>query len=651
MSSVTTSTPEPLNKAFAAFRAGDLTGAEALCQEFLAKPDQSDSHHFDALHLLAAAQFRAGRPAEAVANYDAALAISPQAADVLNNRAVALKSLGRFDDAVASYGGALAVRPDFVEALVNRGNALVQMKRYDEALASYDQAIAIRPDNATVLNNRGSVLNALARFDEAVASYDKALAIRPDFVEALNNRGISLISLRRFEEALANCTKSLAARPGNSQALTTQALAYHELGQIEHAVASYDKALVAEPKNAELSGRRVCALSALGHSEDAASDFDAAVASRPDDAEAYNQRGLMLAEARRFPEALTSFRKAQELQPTFIAAHRNELKLHLLTGDFRRAWWKEDQQWKWEPSAASSGKSKERQWDGLQLLSNKTILLHGGQSYADVIQFCRYIPRLAARGARVIADVAPPLRELLAGMPGVAEVTSGDDGTVAFNLHCTFASLPRAFATTLDTIPNAVPYLPVASHTADEWTNKLSTKEHPQIGIVWSGDRLPELPEQTDGSIGLADFLKLVNADTTFVCAQQVISDTDARLLHEHAEILTFGDALNDFSEAAALLSRLDLLITVDSSMAHLAGALGKPVWVLLRHTPDWRWLIDREDSPWYPTARLFRQHTNGEWSEILERVAAELQKFVETSGASPPLAPDYSAETKFGIE
>jgi tetratricopeptide (TPR) repeat protein len=642
MSSVTATESEPLNRAFAALQAGDLAATEGLCNEFLARPDQTTSLHFDALHLLAAAQFRAGRPADALANYDAALAIKPQAADVLNNRAVALKALGRFDEAIASYDNALEARPDFVEAIVNRGNALVQMKRFEEALATYDHALAIRPENATVLNNRGSVLNALGRFDEAVASYDKALTIRPVFVEALNNRGISLISLRHFEEALANCKQALAARPGSPQALATQGLAHHELGHLEDAVASYDKALAADPQNAELRCRRGRALSAQGRSADALADYDAAVTNRPDHAESYNERGLVLTELRLFPEALTSFRKAQEVQPDFIAAHRNELKLHLLTGDFRRAWWKEDQQWKWEKAPASHSKSKERQWDGLQLVSQKTVLLHGGQSHADIIQFCRYIPRLSARGARVIVDVAPRLRELLGGMPGVAQTTSGDDDGLAFDLHCPFGSLPRAFATTLDTVPNVVPYLPVAPDVAEQWNGKLGPKERPRIGLVWSGD---VQQEKAAGAMGLPAFLKLLNADATFVCAQSDITDADAEQLRQRPEILTLGDAHDDFSEAAALISRLDLLITVDSSMAHLAGALGKPVWVLLRHTPDWRWLIDREDSLWYPTARLFRQGANRNWNEVIERVDAELRKFVDANGASPPLAPESLTE------
>jgi tetratricopeptide (TPR) repeat protein len=644
MSNVTATEPAPLQEAFSAFKGGDMAGTEKLCQEFLEKHDRTNPFYFDAIQLLAAFLLRARRPADALASYDAALAIRPHDANALNNRGLALKTLGRLDEAVASYDSALAVQPDFAEALINRGNALVLTKRFEEALASYDKALAIRLDNATLLNNHGTILNALGRFDEAVASYDKALAIRPDFVEALNNRGVALTSLRRFEDVLANCKQSLAAHPGNVQALATQGIVLCELGRFEDAVASYDEALATQSQNAELRYSRARALTELGRAADALIDCDAALARRNDYAEAHNQRGLVLTEVRHIPEALASFRKAQELRPDFTDPHRNELKLHLLTGDFRRAWWKDDQQWKWDASAAQPNKARERQWDGLQLLSNKTILLHDAQSHTDAIQFCRYIPRLAARGARVIIDVDQPLRELIGGMPGVAQVTSGNEAATEFDLHCPFASLPRAFATTLETIPNAVPYLPVAPHAADQWNDRLGAKERLRIGIVWSGE---EPQKHSVCSIELAVFLKLLNVNATFVCAQRRISGTDAELLRERPEILTFGDALNDFSEAAACISRLDLLLSVDSSLAHIAGALGKPVWVLLRHTPDWCWLIDREDSPWYPTARLFRQSPNGDWSEVVDRVAVALQKFIETNDASPPLAPELLMETQ----
>ena len=459
----------------------------------------------------------------------------------------------------------------------------------------------------------------------------------PASAETLLNRGIALAALQRFEEALASCQQSLALRPGHAGTLTTQGVILHELGRFEEAVASYDKALASRPDDAELLYHRARALTELRRFEDALASCETALTSRPDFAEAFNQRGVVLKELRRFPEALASFSKAQKLRPDFVDAHRNEAQLYLLTGDFRSGWWKYDQQSK--PGAATLLVSKfpNPPWDGLEMLCDKTILLHGDQAYGDTIQFSRYIPRLAARSARVIVDVERPLRELVAGITGVAQVAADDDAPAVFDFHCPFAGLPRAFATTLNNIPATVPYLRAPNQAVAEWDTRLGAKACRRIGIVWSGDA-PHAKDRC--SIELTAFLKLLDdLDATFVCAQRDISGGDEAVLRERSGILTFGNALKDFSQAAALLSCLDLVISVDSCMAHLAGALGIPVWVLLQYTPDWRWLLDRDDSPWYPTARLFRQRRRDDWNEVVARVAAELRKFVDRSDAtaSPP--------------
>jgi tetratricopeptide (TPR) repeat protein len=664
--------PEPLKKAWAAYQAGDLAGADGLCQDILAKHNRNDALYCDAVHLLAAVQFRSGRLAEALASYDEVLGTKPQFADALNNRANTLKALKRFDEALASYDSALTVRPDFVEALNNRGNALMEMNRFEDALASYDRALAIRPDYAMALNNRGSALKALKRFDEAVISYDKALAIKPDFVEALVNRGnvlrevtrfeealaaydralalrpgdaetllnrgIALMALQRFAQALASCKQSLALRPGHAAALTNQGVILHELGLFEEAVASYDEALASRLNDAELLYHRARAFTELRRFEDALASCETALTSRPDFAEAFNQRGVVLKELRRFPEALASFSKAQKIRPDFVDAHRNEAQLYLLAGDFRSGWWKYDQQSKQGAATLLMSKFPNPPWDGLEMLCDKTILLYGDQA-CDTIQFSRYIPRLAALGARVIVEVERPLRELIAGITGVAQVVVDEDPPPVFDFHCPFAGLPRAFATTLNNIPATVPYLRPPNLAVADWEMRLGAKTRRRIGIVWSGD--PPRENNLSRSIELAAFLPLIGIDATFVCAQREISEVDQVALQQRPEILTFGNALSDFSEAAALVSCLDLVISVDSCMAHLAGALGIPVWVLLQYTPDWRWLLDREDSPWYPTARLFRQRRHDDWTEVVARVAIELQRVVDRSRATASPAHD----------
>jgi tetratricopeptide (TPR) repeat protein len=644
MSTVTPILPEPLKRAAVALQTGgDLTSAAKLCEDIQAEHDPTDATYFDALYLLAALQFRSGRLIEALASYDEALTIRPHFPEALINRAKVLCALKRFDDAVSDYDQALSLRPDAAEAHLNRANALMQMRRFEEALASYDKTLAIKPDDAIALNNRGSALNTLRRSNEAVMNYDKALMIKPDFVAALNNRGIALAALQRFEEALASCNQSLAVQPDDAWALTTRGKILHALGRFEEAVASYNKVLATQPGRAETQYHRAHALTELGRLEDALVSCNAALASRPDFAEAFNQRGVIQSELHHFPEALASFTNAQKLRPAFGDAYRNEVRLHLLVGDFRSAWRKRDELSK-RASAAVSTRFPTPSWDGLEPLYGRTILLHGdsigGEAFGDAIQFCRYVPLLAARGAQVVLEVERPLCKLVASITGVTQVTTPDDNTAtAFEHHIPFSSLPWAFGTRLETIPAAIPYLQAQTEAAAEWDTRLGTRTRPRVGVVWTSDSPRE--NKRSSSIPLAALLPLLGAEATFVCAQRIISGTDQLVLQAQPEILNFGDTLNDFSEAAALISCLDLVISVDSCMAHLAGALGKPVWVLLCHTPDWRWLLDRDDSPWYPTARLFRQRRQDDLDEVVARVAVELQKFVDRSGVNASPARD----------
>jgi hypothetical protein len=360
------------------------------------------------------------------------------------------------------------------------------------------------------------------------------------------------------------------------------------------------------------------------------------LASRPHFAEALNQRGVIQKELGRFPEALASFSSAQKLRPDYVDAYRNEAQLHLLVGDFRSAWRKRDELSKRDASAGVPRNFPTPPWDGLEPLYGRTILLHGDstgdEAYADAIQFVRYVPLLAKRGVRVVLEVERPLCKLVAGVAGVDQATTPDDNTEAtFDYHIPFCSLPWAFGTKLDTIPAIVPYLRAQTETAAKWDTLLGARIRPRVGVVWLGN--PPREKKLRRSAELAAFLPLLGVDATFVCAQRNISSADQ--FQAQPEILTFGDTLNDFSEAAALISSLDLVISVDSCMAHLAGALGKPVWVLLCHTPDWRWLLDRDDSPWYPTTRLFRQQRNhDDWDEIVAQVAVELRAFVNRGGA-----------------
>jgi hypothetical protein len=289
----------------------------------------------------------------------------------------------------------------------------------------------------------------------------------------------------------------------------------------------------------------------------------------------------------------------------------------LLVGDFGRGWEQYEARWDTTQLAAMKRNFPQPRWRGSHDLAGKTILLHAEQGLGDTIQFCRYVPDVAERGGRVVLEVQRPLHALMRTLAGAAEVISRGDPLPAFDLHCPLLSLPLAFGTTLKTVPSATPYLRASSSAAADWDARLGEKRRPRIGLAWSGS----YGNDPSRSIGLAPLLSLLEIDATFVSLQKDVRAADAGVLRGRRDLIHFGDALTNFSDTAALVSTLDLVISVDTSVAHLAGALGKPVWVLLPFVPDWRWLLDRETSPWYPTARLFREDGTRTWDTAIARV------------------------------
>ena len=457
-------------------------------------------------------------------------------------------------------------------------------------MASYDRALGIRPDFAEAHANRGSALHALKRFEEALASYDRALALRPDYAEARYNRGNVLHALKRFEEALADYEHALALRPDYVEALANRGVTLHELKRFEEALASHDRAL----------------------------------AVRPDYADAFVNRGVTLHELKRFEEALASYDRAIALRPDYAQAHFNEAVCRMLIGDFDRGWQKLE--WGWETEELKNAKRTFSQplWLGSDEIAGKTVLLHGVHGFGDTIQFCRYVPHVVERGARVILEIQEPLRELMGTLPGAAQIVSRGEPLPDFDLHCPLLSLPLALGTRLATIPAQTPYLRASPQAVMDWNARLGPRHRPRIGLAWSGR--PEHNNDRNRSMRLSTLLSpLAGFDATYVSLQREVREDDAPVLQGRSDILHFGEELKSYADTAALIANLDLVISVDTSVAHLAGALAKPVWILLPFIPDWRWLLDRDDSPWYPTARLFRQDETRSWDSVMARVHAAL--------------------------
>ncbi len=400
--------------------------------------------------------------------------------------------------------------------------------------------------------------------------------------------------MKRHAEALANYDRALSLVPDYIDAIYNRGNALHELGRYEEALASYDRVLAA----------------------------------RANDGNALNNRGKALKELNRYDEALACSAQALAALPDNIVAHCNEASMRLLIGDLPRGFAEYEWRWKKADMAPAQRQFPQPLWLGSKELgaediSGKTILLHGEQGFGDAIQFCRYATLVAGRGARVILEVRPPLVSLMQSLAGPAAVIAKGDALPAFDLHCPLLSLPLAMGTTLETVPAQVPYLHASPGKSEEWSARLGPKTRPRIGLCWSGNATHE--RDRERSMRLSDYLPLLELDASFVSLHQEVRPEDAAVLAAHPEILHFGEALKDFTDTAALIGALDLVISVDTSVAHLAGALAKPAWVMITYVPEWRWLLTREDSPWYPTVRLFRQDEGRTWDGVVARLREAL--------------------------
>jgi tetratricopeptide (TPR) repeat protein len=576
-----------MHGAIAAFQRGDIREAERLCRSIL----DSKADHFEALYLLGVIAGQAGNAHDAALLMSRALSVRPDSADAHYNLGVALGEQGRHSEAVASYGQAIALRPDFVDAHFNRGVALGELDRPEEALQSYERAVALRPDHAEAYNNRGIALSRVGHLTEAEASYERAIALRPGYANAYNNLGNLLGELGRRDEALESFDRAVAVKPDYAEAYDNRGIVLGDLERYTEALASFDRA----------------------------------IALKPDYAEAHYDRGNALRELHRHADAVDSFERAIALRPDYASAHWNLADCRLLLGDFERGWKEYEWRWKLDLRAAGRRTFPQPPWLGDLAVRGRTLLLHSELGLGDTLLFCRYASEVAALGATVVLEVQPPLVELLSDLEGVARILPTGARLPSFDFHCPLMSLPLAFRTGLDSVPANIPYIRSDPARVAAWRKRLGESTGPRIGLVWSGSTALRNDAR---SMTLAQMLPLVNDRAQWTSLQKEVRDGEAALLTSRADIRHFGGELRDFADTAALVDLMDMIVTIDSSVANLAGAMGKTVWILLPYNPhDWRWMLKREDSIWYPTARLFRQSAAGDWAGVIRRVNDELAR------------------------
>ena len=485
----------------------------------------------------------------------------------------------------------------------NLGNALKDQGKLDEAVACHRQALALKSDDAKAHNNLGVALKDQGKLDEAVACYRRALALKPDYAEAHNNLGIALGEERKLDEAIACYRRALALTPDFAEA-------HHNLG---HVLSDQEKL------------------------DEAVASYRRALALKPDYAEAHNNLGVALNHQGKLTEARACYRQALARKPDYAEPRWNQCLLTLLSGDFERGWAEYEMRWQAKQHFQRRDFAQPL-WDG-RPLAGRTILLHAEQGLGDTIQFVRYAPHVKHEGGTVLLECPAELVRILQSCAGIDRVLTPGCPLPPFDVHAPLLSLPRILQTTLRTVPAAIPYLHADAALTRSWQQELGGTEQFKIGIVWQGNPRFGKPACRSAdqkrSIPLAQFEPLARVPNVRLFSLQKGYGTEQLAgLQSVRGIVELGDRLGDFMDTAAVMMNLDLIISADTSPVHLAGALGRPVWAALPLVPCWRWLLEREDSPWYPTMRLFRQKRFGEWDEVFERMASALRELVGTRTA-----------------
>ncbi len=524
-----------------------------------------------------------------------------------------------------------------VDEMLRQGILSFQEKDYPRALSYFDAVVQVRPHSGEAHNYRARTYERLGRFEEALECVDRALDIDPRNIADLRNRGVVLRKLGRSAEALGSYDALLAARPDDVNALTKRALLLNELGRRDEALASIDQAVHAQPDALDVLNARVIVLENLGRYQEALLDVDRMLSIAPTHIDAINNSGLLLARLGCFAEALRCYERSLALQPDQAQARYNRSLVRLALGDWIRGFDEFESRWETESLKRTRLSSAAPLWLGEENLSGKTLLVWHEQGYGDTLQSVRYLPLLAERGARVILAVPRVLKKLMETVQGVAHVISDTEAGLVHHYQCPLMSLPRAFRTTPDTVPAPIAYLRADPSRVALWSERLGPKAQPRIGLVWGGRRYAPVNYPRD--VPLECLQPLLGLNAEFIGLQKEIAPGDRALLAQLPRLRHLGESLEDFADAAALVENLDLIITADTAVAHLAGALGKPVWLMNRYASCWRWMQRGPESPWYPTMRQFRQPTVGDWHSVVADVQRATVDFLRSAADGHPPA------------
>ena len=513
--------------------------------------------------------------------------------------------------------------PDQMNTLLSLYNS-GEMRKAEQACK---KMLAIFPKAATVYSLLGATLYEQGKVEQALKIYDRAIQLKPDYAEAYNNRSIALGRLGQLEDAIKSYDKAIQLKPDYAEAHYNCGIVLKDLGQLEEAIKSYDRAIQCKPDYAQAYNNRGIALKKFGKLEDALNSYGKAIQLKPDYAQAYYNRGTFLKDLGQLEDAIKNYDKAIQISPKYYSARLNRSLAWLLVGNFQQGW--PEYEFRFKPLKQRKPTFQQgAEWQA-EPLENKKVFVYPEQGFGDIIQFIRYLPMIKELGGKVIFQVTKPLLRLMETFQGYDQLWSEQHNLDAssknnFDYHVPLLSLPGLFNTTLENIPSASPYLSADNKLIRMWQKRIASNELFKVGIVWAGSNTHKGDHIR--SIRLSDFKVL--SDIKGIKLFSLQKEKYAKWTDiDPGEVvdIDLGAEVLDFADTAAIIENLDLVVSVDTSVAHLAGALGKEVWTLLPFSPDWRWMLNRSDSPWYPTMRLFRQPSVCDWKSVLQEVRKAL--------------------------
>ncbi len=588
-----------------------------------------------ALHNLGIALMQVGRISQGEAPLRRAIRLKADFAQAHNSLGMALLRQRKFEEAITSFREALRLKPGLANAHNNLGNAIAETGRPEEAIPCYREAIRLSPTYADAYNNLGNALRHDERLGEAATCFEEALKHRPKFAEAHNNLGVTFARQGKHDLAVRHCERATRLRPEYAAAHSNLGISYGNLGEYEKAVLCYRRALEIQPDYAEAYSNLGIVLTQQGRYGDAIAAFERALELKPDYPEAHSNLGIALSKAQRIDEAMEQYERAIAARPDYADAHMNRALTYLLTGDFQRGW--PEYEWRWKCKDFDARRFPQPRWRG-EPLDGRRILLCTEQGFGDTFEFIRYAQIVKERGGYVIVRCPKPLTPIVRGCRGVHEVCLEGGPLPPFDLFIDLMTLPHDLGTTERDVPADVPYIFADQALVENWRRELEYTGAFKVGIAWQGS--PKYRGDRQRSIHVGQFAPLAAVPGVQLISLQKGGGTEQ--IRDAGFSLTvlggqFDEANGAFMDTAAIIRNLDLVVSIDSAICHLAGGLAVPVWLAVPHAPDWRWMLGRVDSPWYPNTRLFRQTDAGDWQGVFRRMADALTNLISKQARRSP--------------